>query len=224
LHPERISAQFFLYLYKPNALAHTTLTTAAKAAPPDSGYDYHLVGLGSSTGGLQPLKTIISGLPSNFRAAVIVVHHAPEDAPDELAQILQAVTALPVVEVETARRILPGHIYLPAFGKPVRLLDHILTVGERPAGQKPNRTIDSCFRSLAREGGEKSICVILSGSGYDGVEGAKAVESNGGLVIVQDPATAKFPLMPIALIANDDPSYILEPQLISDRIARQVGH
>jgi two-component system, chemotaxis family, protein-glutamate methylesterase/glutaminase len=213
----------FLYLHKPNALAHTTLNTAANAALPDFGYDYHLIGLGSSTGGLQPLKTIISGLPSNLRAAVIVVHHAPEDAPHELAQILQGVADLPVIEVETAQRILPGHIYLPAFGQPVRLRDHILTVEGRPSGRKPHRTIDSCFHSLAREGGAKSICVILSGSGYDGVEGAKAVESNGGLVIVQDPATAKFPLMPIALIANDDPSYILEPQQISDRIARHVG-
>jgi two-component system, chemotaxis family, protein-glutamate methylesterase/glutaminase len=205
-------------------LSHTTAYSAEKASRPDSGYDYHLIGVGSSTGGLQPLKTIISGLPSNFRAAVIVVHHAPEDAPHELAQILQSVTMLPVIEVETTRRIFPGHIYIPAFGLPVRLRDHVLTVEGRPPSQKPNRTIDSCFRSLAREGGQKSICVILSGSGYDGVEGAKAVESNGGLVIVQDPATAKFPLMPIALIANDDPSYILEPQLISDRITRQVGH
>jgi two-component system CheB/CheR fusion protein len=203
-----------------------TSTTTYPAADPNEvhdGYDYHVIGIGSSTGGLQPLKTIVAGFPPELRAAVIIVHHAPEDAPQQLKQILEGLTSFPVIEVKTAQRIKPGHIYLPEYGQLIKLQDRILTVERRPPGQKPNRNIDACFQSLAHEVGEKCICVILSGIGYDGVEGSKAVEKRGGLVIAQDPATAKYPLMPVALIANDDPAYILEPHMISERITKHIG-
>jgi chemotaxis response regulator CheB len=133
------------------------------------------------------------------------------------------VTQLPVVEVQTAQRIQPGHVYLPEAGQLVIIHDNMLKVEGRPPGAKPNRTIDAFFRSLAREAGEKSIGVILSGTDYDGIGGAEAIEAKGGFVIVQDPATAKYPLMPVALIANDNPSYILEPEEIGGQIAREMG-
>jgi chemotaxis response regulator CheB len=195
----------------------------AQAQPPITHYDFYLIGIGSSTGGLGPLKTIIAGLPADIPAAVIVVHHGPADAPDRVDGMLREVTRLPVIAVDKEEQIRPGHIYVAAPGQIVRLRDHVLTLESGPLDRKPSKIIDTCFRTLAYEGREKSICVILSGAGYDGVEGAKTVERHGGLVIVQDPATAKFPLMPVAIIANDDPSFILEPQEISDLISSQLG-
>jgi len=186
-------------------------------------YDFYLIGIGSSTGGLGPLKTIIAGLPTDIPAAVIVVHHGPADAPNGLDEMLQELTRLPVIAVDKEERIRPGHIYVAAPGQVIRLRDHVLTSEDRPLDRKPSKIIDACFRTLAYEGREKSICVILSGAGYDGVEGAKTVERHGGLVIVQDPATAKFPLMPVAIIANDDPSFVLEPKQISELISGQLG-
>jgi two-component system CheB/CheR fusion protein len=190
---------------------------------PIAPYDFYLIGIGSSTGGLGPLKTIIAGLPTDIPAAVIIVHHGSADAPDGVEGMLQELTQLPVIAVEKEQRIRPGHIYVAAPGQIVRLRDHVLSSEDGPLDRKPSKTIDTCFRTLAYEGREKSICVILSGGGYDGVEGAKTVERHGGLVIVQDPATAKFPLMPIAIIANDDPSFVLEPQEISELISGQLG-
>jgi len=137
--------------------------------------------------------------------------------------MLQELTRLPVIAVDKEERIRPGHIYVAAPGQVIRLRDHVLTSEDRPLDRKPSKIIDACFRTLAYEGREKSICVILSGAGYDGVEGAKTVERHGGLVIVQDPATAKFPLMPVAIIANDDPSFVLEPKQISELISGQLG-
>lgn len=185
-------------------------------------YNFHLIGIGSSAGGLEPLKKILSGIPPDIAAAIIVVHHGFSDAPDQLRLILQAITAIPVVDVDKEEHIRPGQIYVPTPGQPVRLRDQVLFVeGELPA--KSNRIIDGCFRTLAYEAREKTIGVILSGTGYDGVEGAKAIERHGGLVIAQDPATAKFPLMPVAVIANDDPSFILEPEEICELIGSQLG-
>ena len=128
-----------------------------------------------------------------------------------------------VIEVRTSQRILPGKIYVPQYGQLVHLYNGVLSVEAQPPAPAPGPIIDGCFRSLAREARDKSICVFLSGTAYDGIEGAKAVERNGGLVIVQDPATAKQPLTPVAIIANDDPSYILSPDAIIDRITRRLS-
>ncbi|HTR30304.1 MAG TPA: chemotaxis protein CheB [Puia sp.] len=186
-------------------------------------YNFHIIGIGSSAGGLQPLKTIIGDLPPGFPAAVIVVHHAPADGPHQLAEVLRQVSPLPVVEVQTTQRIQPGHVYLPEPGQNVKIRDHILSVEEREPGAKAKRTIDTFFHSLAWDAREKSIGIILSGTDYDGIGGAEAIEAKGGFVIVQDPATAQYPLMPIALIANDNPSFILQPEEISGQIARELG-
>lgn len=130
---------------------------------------------------------------------------------------------LPVVEVQTTQRIQPGHVYLPEAGQNVKIHNHILTVERRQPGAKAKRTIDTFFHSLAWDAREKSIGVILSGTDYDGIAGAEAIEAKGGIVIVQDPATAQYPLMPIALIANDNPSFILQPEEISGQITRELG-
>lgn len=202
----------------------TTITKRiARRQSAPSPYDFHVIGIGSSTGGLEPLKTIIAGLPPDLPAAVIVVHHGAGDAPEGLAQMLQRVSPLPVIDVHQNQRIQPGNIYVTVPGELVRLRDFILTMGGKPPGGKPGRLIDACFRSLAYEAREKAIAVILSGGGYDGVEGAKAIERLGGLVIAQDPATAKFPLMPVAIIANDDPSFVLGPDEIRELINSQLG-
>ncbi len=188
-----------------------------------AGYDFYLIGIGSSAGGLEPLKKIISGIPADVPAAFIVVHHGFADAPDQLRLILQAITPMPVIDVDREVTIAAGQIYVTAPGKHVRLRNQVLFVEDGLPGAKSNRIIDGCFRTLAYEGREKTIGVILSGTGYDGVEGAKAVERHGGLVIAQDPATAKFPLMPVSVIANDDPNFILGPQEICELIGNQLG-
>ena len=71
---------------------------------------------------------------------------------------------------------------------------------------------------MASEAGKNCIGIILSGAGYDALEGAKAIEQKRGLVIVQDPITADFPLMPQKLVANDHLDYILQPHEITGKI------
>jgi two-component system CheB/CheR fusion protein len=209
--------------WKPNTLSTPIAQPLQQDRPVAGRYDFHLIGIGSSVGGLEPLKMIIGGMPTDIPAAIVIVHHGFADAPRELRLILQAITAMPVIEVDKEEEIRPGQIYVPTPGQPVRLRDRVLFVESHLPGGKSNRIIDGCFRTLAYEGREKTIGVILSGTGYDGVEGAKAIERHGGLVIAQDPATARFPMMPISVIANDDPSFILDPEDIRDLIGGQLG-
>jgi two-component system, chemotaxis family, protein-glutamate methylesterase/glutaminase len=189
-----------------------------------SEYDFHVIGIGSSAGGIDPLKTIIAGLPADINAAIIVIQHLPIDHNSNLHLILQRVTRLNLVRVETIEYIEPGHIYVMAAGKQFQLKDRFLAIGDRFANDKVNRTIDHCFESIAQETASKAIGIILSGAGYDGLEGAKAIEDKGGLVIVQDPITADFPLMPQNLIANDHPDHVLKPQQIVKKIRDVVNY
>lgn len=203
---------------------HTTdiqpVSASAYSARP---YDFFLIGIGCSNGGLEPLKAILAKLPVDLAAAVIVIHHGSLEIAEKLPQLLRQVTALPVIPVEQRERLRPGHIYVLPPGEMFKVRDHVLAAEPGTHGRKTSRVIDACFRSLAYEGREKSIGVVLSGAGYDGLEGAIAIEEHGGLVIVQDPATAKFPMMPVTTIANDDPSFILTPEEIGDLITSQLG-
>lgn len=181
-------------------------------------YDFHVIGIGSSAGGLGPLKTIIAGLPADINAAIIVVQHIPINHDSKLDQILKRITSLELIAVETIEYLEPGNVYVMAAGKQIRLKHRFLSIEDRSTYDKVNRTIDHCFKSIAQDVGFKSIGIILSGAGYDGLDGARAIEDKGGLVIVQDPITADFPLMPQNLIANDHPDHILSPEQIIQKI------
>ena len=74
------------------------------------------------------------------------------------------------------------------------------------------------FTSLAQEQKEKAIAVIMSGTGSDGTSGIKMIKENGGLVIVQDPETAKFDGMPRSAINTGLADFILSPEATVDEI------
>ncbi|MBL4678948.1 MAG: chemotaxis protein CheB [Mucilaginibacter sp.] len=185
--------------------------------------DFYIIGIGSSAGGLEPLQTIVRGLAGDINAALIVVQHIPVDYASNLDQILQRLTPLNLIPVETIEYVEPGNLYVMHVGKQMILKDRFLSIEERNGDEPTNRTIDRCFESIAKEAGTKAIGVILSGAGFDGLEGAKAIEDNQGLVIVQDPITADFPLMPQNLIANDHPDAILSPENILKKINDHIS-
>ena len=88
-------------------------------------------------------------------------------------------------------------------------------------------TIDTFFTSLALERGNKAIAVILSGTMNDGVLGIEAIHRAGGMVIIQDPATAKFEGMPLTAIDTGCADWILSPEsmpmVIEDYVKKQLS-
>lgn len=185
-------------------------------------FDFHVIGIGSSAGGFEPLKEILPHLPADINAAIILIQHIPEGAKSSLDKLIQRFTKLKVVAVETIEYIEPGHVYLMAYGQALVVKEKFVQIAPRKQNEKINRTIDTLFQSLSTEVKEKSVGIILSGAGHDGIEGAKAIEDEGGLIIVQDPETAQFPMMPQSLIANDHPDYVLSPEQIVRKVIDHV--
>ncbi|QXV67206.1 chemotaxis protein CheB [Mucilaginibacter sp. 21P] len=186
-------------------------------------YDFYVIGIGASAGGLDPLVKVVSSIPAGTNAAVILNQHLPAGTPSNLGKLVERNTKMKVVVVETIEYIEPGNLYVMASGMQYKLDGRFLQVEDRNVSDKINHTIDTLFFSLAKVVADKSVGVILSGTGTDGLQGAKAIEDQKGLVIVQDPITAEFPSLPKTLIANDHPDYVLNPDEIKKKICEYAG-
>ncbi len=187
-----------------------------------------VVGVGSSAGGLQALKLLMSGLDPASNACFVMAQHVAPAHQSLLAELLAPKTSLSVsyLESETIPRgnqilvIPPGNDAIARDGKLVPLEAD----SRRPPGAHPS--IDRLFQSLALEFGDRAVGVVLSGSGSDGAVGAAAIKAAGGIVLVQDPKTAQFDSMPMAVIQARCYDAILLPDQIGValvRIARAQG-
>jgi two-component system chemotaxis response regulator CheB len=159
-----------------------------------------VVVIGTSAGGLDALRTIVSALPEDFPAAVFVVLHMSPQSPGVLHEILERAGRLPAISVTRTERIERGRIYVapPDF--------HIVLEPGRvkpTKGPKENRfrpAIDPLFRSAAQVYGPRAIGVILTGNLDDGTAGLSAIKQLGGITVVQDPDDALYPSMPASAL------------------------
>ena len=160
-----------------------------------------LVVVGSSAGGVEALSVLVSNLPSDFPAPIVLAQHLDPNRPSNLDTILRRRTSLSIQLVTTTSRLERGSIYVVPANRVVSILDGHVEVHEdhaiRPTRSKPS--IDVLLSSAAEVYGDRLIAVILTGSGSDGAAGAVEVKNAGGTVIVQDPRTARYPSMPLAL-------------------------
>jgi two-component system CheB/CheR fusion protein len=158
-----------------------------------------LVVTGSSAGGIEALSVILEALPADFRAPVVVAQHLDPAVPSGLAAILAKRTRLSVVAVEDTAVLAPATVYVVPSDRHVEITDRSVHVISDGSPKRPKPSIDLLFASAAVAFGDQLIAVVLSGMGSDGSNGARAVKSHGGTVIIEDPQTASFPSMPASL-------------------------
>jgi two-component system, chemotaxis family, CheB/CheR fusion protein len=157
-----------------------------------------LVVVGSSAGGIEALSVLVSSLPSDFPAPVVLAQHLDPTRPSNLNHILERRSTLPVVLVEDRARVEAGVIYVVPSNRHVTIRNGQVEL-EGDHGDRPRPSVDVLFSSAAKSYGERLIAVILTGSGSDGASGAVDVKKAGGIVIIQNPDTARYPSMPMAL-------------------------
>src|SRR5215467_6602943 len=157
-----------------------------------------LVVVGSSAGGVEALSVLVNTLPADFPAAVVLAQHLDSSRPSTLDSILQRRTVLPVEVVNSSSALKAGKIYVVPSNHHIVIKDGHVRVQEDQI-KRPRPSVDVLFSSAAEAYGEHLIAVILTGSGSDGAAGAVDVKNAGGTVIVQDPQTARYPSMPLAL-------------------------
>lgn len=162
---------------------------------------YRVVAIAASAGGLRALRHVLSMLPADFPIPILIVQHLRPAHPSLLDQLLDARTPLRVRWAEVGGRLEPGAVYLANRGLHLTVDgDGVLALPDSAKVRACRPSADVLFNSVALSFGPCAIGVVLTGAGFDGGDGAGAMERAGGNVIAQDEATSQYFSMPHAAI------------------------
>ncbi len=168
--------------------------TASKSAPVTS--PCYVVGVGASAGGLEALESFFQHMPADAGMAFVVVQHLSPDFKSLMDELLSRRTEIAIHRVEDGMAVEPNAIYLIPPKKEMIISGGRLLLTDKDPATGLSLPIDTFFRSLAQDCGERAVGIILSGTGSDGSRGIRAIHDAGGLVIAQSEDTAKFDGMP----------------------------
>ena len=168
---------------------------------------FPVVALVGSAGGLEAVVEVVSRLPANFGAAVIVLIHLDPEHRSLLTEIIAPRSKLPVTTAEDGMQLEPGHMLVvpSATHLLVAREGEILKVVRFVSGAYPpsRPSADLLLATLATGAGRRAIAVILSGGGHDGATGATAVHACGGTVLATDETSSGSFSMPLAAIERE---------------------
>lgn len=184
----------------------------------------YYVGVGASAGGLEALELLFSNMPRTSGIAFIVIQHLSPDYKSLMVELLSKRTEMIVKRAEDGAFVEPDCVYLIPPKKNLSIFHGKLILSDYDHSKGINLPIDVFLRSLAEDQGEKSIGIILSGTGSDGVRGIRSIKEAGGLVIAQREETAKFDGMPRATISTGLTDFILAPEEIPQKLMNLVKH
>ena len=177
----------------------------AKVAPRETpaaptNVSFPIAGIGASAGGLEALEQFLRHVPAGSGMAFVIVQHLDPTHKGVMPELLQRATGMKVFQVKDRTRVQPNCVYVIPPNKDMSILHGVLHLLEPAAPRGLRLPIDFFFRALAQDQDGHSIGVILSGMGSDGTLGLRAIKEKAGLVLVQEPATAKFDSMPHSAI------------------------
>ncbi|MBU2880164.1 EAL domain-containing protein [Aliiglaciecola lipolytica] len=179
-----------------------------------------VVGIGSSAGGLEALTTLIKGLPSNNNSAYIVAQHLSPKHNTMLVELLSRESSLMIKEAEHNETLESDIFYITPPNKNVEINSNNQIILSAPEKQSflPKPSVNQLFISIAKYKKERSVGIILSGTGSDGCQGMRAINSEGGITIVQEPSTAKYDGMPMAAINGSVVDILIEADKIGEEL------
>lgn len=193
-----------------------------RLAPPAT-KDTRLVVVGVSTGGPDALATVVPGLPDALAVPVVVVQHMPPVFTAMLAQRLDRLTSLPVVEASGGEIAEPGHVYLAPGGRHLEVRRAgeglRLALSDAPPENSCRPAVDVLFRTAASATDGHLLGVVLTGMGHDGLEGSRQIRQAGGAVIAQDEASAVVWGMPGHVARDGLASRVLPLEAIAGAVA-----
>ena len=178
-----------------------------------------VVGIGSSAGGLEAIRELATSLPANNGCSYVIVQHMSPQHKSLMTSLIASETTLEVCDITDGMVPEPDVIYVT----PPRA-DVVMKNGELrllPPSEdlgKPKPSVDRFLISLAADRGDRSMGVILSGTGSDGAYGIQAIREAGGITIAQDDATAKYDGMPNAAIETGCTDLVLRPSDIATHL------
>jgi two-component system, chemotaxis family, CheB/CheR fusion protein len=189
-----------------------------------AGPEFHYVGIGASAGGLEAIEEFFLHMPEDSNLAFIVIQHLSPDYKSLMVELLSKKTRIPVHRCTDGMQVKPNNIYMIPPKKNLSIFHGKLVLKEKDNVRGVNLPIDIFLRSLAEDQADRTIAIILSGTGSDGTRGVRAVKEQGGMVMVQDDTTAKFDGMPRAAISTGVADFILPPEKMPAQLLAFIDH
>lgn len=186
-------------------------------------YDNYIVAIGASAGGLEAIHEFFDHMPANNSFSFIVIQHLSSDYKSLLVELVGKHTHMKVFEAANEMAIQRDCVYIIPNDKLMTVDNGRLKLSNKSTIKAPNTAIDHFLFTLAKDKREKAVAVILSGTGTDGTKGIQAIKDCGGMVIVQEPSSAKFDGMPNSAIASGNADFILLPSEINKELFNYVN-
>jgi two-component system, chemotaxis family, protein-glutamate methylesterase/glutaminase len=184
-----------------------------------------LVAIAASAGGIPAIQIVLSGLPSQIPAVVLVLQHMERTrATTHLAEIFSRSTSMKVTEAIEGHDIESGQVYVAAPNRHMVLRTKWkLGLDLSPLVHFLRPSADVLFPSVASRYGKRAIAVVLTGTGRDGARGASIIHNAGGIVIAQDEETSTSFGMPRETIKSGQADFVLPIHLIASKITQLVN-
>ncbi len=219
---------------KPQTIAKTRYRTSTELQEPTAlpvtdilptfrGDDLlRMVGIGASAGGLEAFIEFFASMPADTGLAFVLVQHLDPTHESLLPEILQRHTPMPVSQVQNGMRVEPNCVYVIPPNQDLALLHGTLHLIEPVIADGVRLSIDFFFRSLAEDQAENAVGIVLSGTGTDGTLGLKAIKEAGGMVMVQEPQSAKYDGMPRSAAATGLADFVLPPEEMPEQLMAYI--
>ncbi len=185
--------------------------------------DLFVVGIGASAGGLDAIQQLFDNLPINTGMAFVIIQHLSPDFKSLMPELLGKHTQMKIFTAEDQQTIEPNCIYLNQRSKNLHIKGRQLVLQDKGPKHNLNLPIDIFFHTLGEEHKDKSIGVILSGTGSDGSRGIRTIKEAGGSIIVQSPDSAQFDGMPNSAISTNLVDFIQGPEEIAKTLSRFIN-
>ncbi len=173
---------------------------------------FPIVGIVASAGGLDAFKQFLNSVPIDCNMAFVLVPHLDPNFESQMAALLSKVSLLPVVEANQGMVVEANHVYVIPSKYFLTIDAGVLQLSEPPIPQGREIAIDYFLRSLAKDQGDRSVGIVMSGTGKHGTLGIRDIKLAGGMAIAQKPNTAEFDSMPSNIIREGLADYVLPPE------------
>jgi two-component system chemotaxis response regulator CheB len=171
---------------------------------------FEAVVIGGSAGGVDALVALLPAIPVGFRLPVFCILHVPGGRESRLAELFGERLPVPVREAADKEEIVPGTVYFAGSGYHLSVeRDRTFSLSCEPPVHFARPAIDVLMESSADTYGAGLAAILLTGANHDGADGMAYVRARGGFTVVQDPADAQVPTMPVSAINRCKPNLIL---------------
>lgn len=184
-----------------------------------------LLAIGSSTGGTEALRKVLTPLPGTC-PGIVVVQHMPAGFTHSFAMRLDKLCQISVKEAEDGDRVLPGHAYIAPGARHMELVrsgaNYHVRITDAPPVNRHRPSVDVLFHSVAALAGKNAVGAILTGMGADGAKGMLAMRNAGAFTIAQSEKSCVVFGMPREAIALGGACEVVDVEDIAQVMLKNV--